>query len=384
MGEGKEGPMMADVNASSARSERLRALQIESGWDACLVRSTSDIQWLTAFDDVFDEEQAHALYVGSRRAVLHTDSRYSHACRKAAAANGDAVAVDEVPESHAAFAARLWREEGASAGSLAFDDGITLADYRALQRAFANDGTGASLVETHGSILKLRAVKDAREVERLRYAQSITDAAFAHIIGFIHPGMTERQVQLELDGYMLSHGASGLAFPSIVAAGENAASPHAIVSDAPLATGTCLVMDFGARARGYCSDMTRTVFLGEPDSRMRAAYDTIRRANEEVEALLAPGVTGAAAQALAERILEAGGFGGAMGHGLGHGVGIDVHESPTLSSRNGEPLEAGNVVTVEPGIYLPGEFGMRLEDFGIVTEGGFTVFTAAPHDPVIL
>ena len=376
---------MTEANVASQRLDRLRAREVEGGMGAYLARRTSDIQWLTAFDDVFDEEQAHALYVDADRAVLHTDSRYVHGCRKAASAGGDVVSVDDERTSHAHVAARLWSASTPAHGSFAFDDGIALADYRSLQRAFAESGASAvPFAETCGEILRLRAVKDACEVERLRFAQAITDAAFAHIVEFIRPGMTERQVQLELDGYLLSHGASGLAFPSIVAAGENGASPHAIVSDAPLEAGMCVVMDFGARARDYCSDMTRTVFLGEPHPKMRAAYETIRRANEEVEALLAPGITGAEAQALAERILAEEGFPGAMGHGLGHGVGIDVHELPVLSARNTEPLRAGNVVTVEPGIYLPGEFGMRLEDFGIITENGFEVFTAASHDIVIL
>ena len=143
-------------------------------------------------------------------------------------------------------------------------------------------------------------------------------------------------------------------------------------------------MDFGARAAGYCSDMTRTVFLGEPSERMRAAYEAICEANERVSALLAPGVTGRQAHELAEAVLAEHGFGGKMGHALGHGVGIDIHEEPVLAPRNEAPLAAGNVVTVEPGVYLPGEFGMRLEDFGVVTADGFDVFTKSTHEMVIL
>lgn len=131
-----------------------------------------------------------------------------------------------------------------------------------------------------------------------------------------------------------------------------------------LEAGQCVVLDFGARSYGYCSDMTRTVFLGEPDPEMRAAWDALREANESVEAMLRPGVTGKEAHERAEAVLAAAGFGGRMGHGLGHGVGIDIHEEPVLAPRNERPLAADNVVTVEPGIYLPGKFGMRLEDFG--------------------
>lgn len=391
------------MSCSRSRIDRLRAAYGAAGARAMLVRGTTNIQWLTAFDGVFDEEQAHALYIDAERAVLHTDSRYATACRREATAGGDVVAVDDARESHAAFAARM-AADAVAASEIAIEDGITLAEYRALQRAFsvpaapsaqaAAAGTPAAqpqaadapvrFCETSGVVFGLRAVKDADEVRRMRAAQAITDAAFSHIIVFMRPGMTEREVQIELEDYMLRHGASALAFPSIVATGANGASPHAIPGETRLEAGQCVVMDFGAKAQGYCSDMTRTVFLGAPSDTMRAAWDTLRRANEEVEALLRPGVAGCEAHELAERVLAEGGFEGRMGHGLGHGVGIDIHEEPVLSPRNKEPLVAGNVVTVEPGIYLPGEFGMRLEDFGIVTDDGFEVFTRSTHEPVIL
>lgn len=454
---------------SSSRIARLRTACMDAGLSAFLVRDTSNIQWLTAFDNVFDSEAAHALYLDGDCAVLHTDSRYSSACRKAALES--MICVDDSRVSHAQFAAERWAKraaanavgaaadasarteaavsvEGGAAGVLAaaadvagafaggsgfgIEDSVSLGEYRRLQAAFAGLGEGGldaelstgsgeasalrasdgcetsckderlaasrkaaqdcvpavapanCLHETSGFVLGLRAVKDADEVRRMRAAQAVTDAAFAHITSFMRPGMTEREVQLELEGFMLRNGASGLAFASIVAAGANGANPHAIPGDTRLEAGQCVVMDFGARALGYCSDMTRMVFLGEPDARLRRAYETLRRANEEVEAALRPGVTGAEAHELAERILAEGGFAGKMGHGLGHGVGIDIHEEPVLAPRNKQPLVAGNVVTVEPGIYLPGEFGMRLEDFGVVTERGFDVFTRSTHEMVII
>lgn len=445
------------MGVSDERIGRLRAACAEAGLDAMLVRDTSSICWATAFDGVFDEERAHALYVDGSRAVLHTDSRYELACR--AAAENTCVRVDATRCQHARFAADLVRDAAAcgtceagsafagstsaeptpsgsaSVGSapsglvpafaLGIEDSITLAEFRQLEAAFAVSGAGAgseagttvaattsapattsasatapapattpaptpapapapTLRETSGLVLGLRAAKDADEVRRMRAAQAITDAAFAHITRFMRPGMTEREVQLELEGYMLSHGASGLAFSSIVATGANGASPHAIPGDTRLEAGQCVVMDFGARALGYCSDMTRMVFLGQPEGRMLAAWKTLRRANEEVEALLRPGVTGRQAHELAERILDEGGFGGCMGHGLGHGVGIDVHEEPVLAPRNERALVPGNVVTVEPGIYIAGDFGMRLEDFGVITEDGFEVFTQSTHDLVVI
>lgn len=382
--------------AAARRLERLRKACADQRMGAFLVRDTSNIAWLTAFDGVFDDESAHALLVDPQAAVLHTDSRYSEAARAAALPEGSIV-VDAQRATHAEFAAKsvaALREKGSDQAlqegareqaprfDLGIEDSLTLSNYRALESAFAE--SAVDLRETSGFVLGLRAVKDASEIARMKAAQAVTDAAFAHIVGFMRVGMTEREVQIELEDFMRRHGADGLAFSSIVATGPNGASPHAIPGATRLEAGQCVVLDFGARAYGYCSDMTRTVFLGQPDARMRSAYEAIRAANEQVEALLGPGVTGKEAHELAERVLAEAGFAGKMGHGLGHGVGIDVHEEPVLSPRNERPLAAGNVVTVEPGVYLPGEFGMRLEDFGVITETGFEVFTRSSHDPVVL
>lgn len=372
------------------RLNRLRAACAEAGIRSFFARDTSNITWLTAFDGVFDDEDAHALLVTPHDAVLHTDSRYSEAARAAAADEG-AIAVDDARVTHAAFVASAF---GARHGEqptaeaevvvLGIEDSLTLGSYRALEAAFADAPARPQLRETSDFVLDLRAVKEPQEIARMKAAQAITDAAFAHIVAFMRPGMTERAVQIELEDFMRRHGADGLAFPSIVATGANGASPHAIPGQTVLEAGQCVVLDFGARAFGYCSDMTRTVFLGAPSPRMRDAYAAIRNANEQVEAALRPGVTGKAMHELAERALADGGFAGKMGHSLGHGVGIDIHEQPVLSPRNESALVAGNVVTVEPGVYLPGEFGMRLEDCGVITADGFEVFTQSTHDLVVL
>lgn len=385
----------AAESASSARIARLRAACAEAGIDAFYVRGTSNIAWLTAFDGVFDDEAAHALIVTPGHAVLHTDSRYTLACE--AAARNTVIEVDAARRAHADMAAEIVRDAADDLSTeprrfaLGIEDDMTLAEFRRLECAFAAGEDGAFVAplraemrETSGFVFGLRAVKDAAEVERMKAAQAITDAAFAHIVAFMRPGMTERAVQIELEDFMRRHGADDLAFSSIVATGANGASPHAIPGDTVLEAGQCVVLDFGAKARGYCSDMTRTVFLGAPEGTMLRAWEALRAANEAVEAALRPGVTGAEMHQLAEDILEEGGFGGRMGHGLGHGVGMDIHEEPVLSPRNGRPLAPGNVVTVEPGIYLPGEFGMRLEDFGVVTEEGFEVFTKSTHEAVII
>ena len=378
---------------AAGRLERLRNAAAENGIRTFLVRDTASIEWLTAFDGVFDDEQAHALLVTPHDAVLHTDSRYSGAARKAAQGEG-VIAVDDARRGHGEWVADVFtaRHASAPAGSpapesivLGIEDSLALGEFRALEAALVEAPAEVPrLHETSRFVLDLRAVKEPSEVARLRAAQAVTDAAFAHIVAFMRPGMTEREVQIELEDFMRRHGAEGLAFPSIVATGPNGASPHAIPGATRLEAGQCVVLDFGARACGYCSDMTRTVFLGEPDERLRAAYEAIRQANEQVEAALRPGFTGKDMHELAERVLADHGFAGKMGHSLGHGVGIDIHEEPNLSPRNPHPLVPGNVVTVEPGVYLSGEFGMRLEDFGVVTDDGFDVFTNSTHDLVVI
>ncbi len=379
-----KGILMSSTSLN--RINALRAAASDAGIDAFYVCDTSNIHWLSAFDGVFDEESAHALLVTADAAALHTDSRYSDACEKAATAQGGVLEVDSERVAHAKFAAsRLLAGEPEGVGRVVgIEDSMTLAGFRSLESAFSHLRVHAALKETSSFIVKLRGVKDAGEISRMKAAQAITDAAFSHIIGFMKAGMTEREVQIELEDFMVRHGACGLAFPSIVACGKNGASPHAVPGQTKLESGQCVVMDFGARAQGYCSDMTRTVFLGEPSAKLATGYAAIRDANEQVEAALKPGMTGKEAHELAEHVLAEHGFAGKMGHSLGHGVGIDIHEEPLLSPRNGAPLVPGNVVTVEPGVYLSGDFGMRLEDFGVITETGYEVFTQSTHDMVVL
>lgn len=379
------------VTMAAARLRRLQRALAHAGLDAFYVRDTANIEWLTAFRHVFDEEQAHAAFVSvlDDEVLIHTDSRYITAMEREA--TDTVFRVDAKMRGFSEWANAAWQRLCAqfsgqlpATPKLGIEDSISLAQYRALCNA-AFEGEGRlPFVETSGFFLRLRAVKDDFEIRRMKAAQALTDAAFSHIVGYMEPGMTEREVQLELDRFMLESGADSLAFPSIVACGPNGASPHAVVSDAKLEAGQCVVMDFGARWEGYCSDMTRTVFLGQPEGEMLSAWECLRKANEAVQEMLRPGVTGCEAHALALSILEAGGFGGRMGHGLGHGVGIQIHEEPLLSPRNESPLEAGNVVTVEPGIYLPGRFGMRLEDIGVVTYDGFERFTQSTHELVVI
>ena len=372
------------------RLERMRAMMAAEGVADFYCRDLSNVKWLTGWEDVFDDEPAHLAFVTPKTAVLHTDSRYADACR--VAADAGEWTVDEERMTHARWAAESFARFHEARGAqrerdlcgFGIEDSMELGEFRRLEEAFAAADWSPTLVETTDAVKRLRAVKDEAEIERLRAAQAITDAAFEYIVGFMRAGMTEREVAFELEQTMRKMGAEDLAFASIVASGANGASPHSIPGDRRLEDGDLVVMDFGARARGYCSDMTRTVAVGHATERTRAIFDAVRAANETVEAMLRPGVTGRAAHEHAEYVLAEHGFAGKMGHGLGHGVGIDIHELPVLSPRNKAPLEAGNVVTVEPGVYLSGEAGCRLEDFGVVTADGFEVFTASTHELVII
>lgn len=372
-------PSLGELSAQ--RIARVREVCQQQGIDDFIARDNMNIYWMTAFDGIFDPDRAHALLVTPEGATMHTDSRYSTNCLDRVERIGSSVAIDDERKSHAVFARDIVKKEG-EGRKLGIEDDITLAEYRKVVSEL--EGSGIQLVETTGLVNGLRAVKDVRELARMKAAQKITDDAFSHIVEFIKPGMTELQVKIELEDFVVRHGSQGVAFESIVACGANGASPHGQAGNRIIEEGHSVVMDYGAKAFGYNADMTRTVFIGKPSDEMRAAYETIRRANETVEATIKAGVVGRDMHELAERILVEGGFGGKMGHGLGHGLGVDVHELPYLNATYDKPLEVGNVVTVEPGIYIAGKFGMRLEDFGVVTSEGYERFTQSTHEMVII
>ena len=379
----------ASCQPGPSRLEKTRAYLVQEKAAALYLRDVASIEWLTGFQGVFDTEAAHALYIDANKAVLHTDSRYAAVCEQAASLALDShgaqcFTIDTQRMPHGKFASDLYIDglKDNIEGAVIFEDSISLAEFTALEKHFAENSK--CLLPKPQPVATLRSQKDSFEIQKLKAAQEITDAAFKHICTFIKEGMTEKQVQLELDFYMYSHGADSLAFPSIVATGANGANPHAIPGDTKIKKGECVVLDFGARKCGYCADMTRIVFMGEPSKEMRAAYATLRAANEQVSTMLKAGVTGAQAHELAEEILKQHGFEGKMGHSLGHGVGVEVHEFPNLSPFNKAPLKEGNVVTVEPGIYISGEFGMRLEDYGVVTNEAFEVFSRSTHEMMIL
>jgi Xaa-Pro aminopeptidase len=239
----------------------------------------------------------------------------------------------------------------------------------------------------------IRRSKDEAEAQRIAAAQAITDEAFKQICDFIQVGMSEAEVALELEFTIRRIGAEALSFPSIVASGPNSSLPHAHPGERKLQPGDLLTLDFGASYHGYCSDMTRTVFISgeladesqaQPSTQQRRVYDTVLEAQQKSLATIKAGVTASDVDKAGRDVITAAGYGEYFGHGTGHGVGLEIHEAPNVGPRSKGELEVGDVVTVEPGIYLPGKYGVRIEDLVLVTKDGVRNFTKSPKELLII
>ena len=234
------------------------------------------------------------------------------------------------------------------------------------------------------SINKLRMIKDEEEMEYIRKAQEIAESAFDDILGFIKEGVTEREIALELDRLMLEKGAEGISFDTIALAGENTSMPHGVPSDKKVKKGEFVLMDFGAVYNGYHSDMTRTVCVGTPDEEMEKIYNIVLTAQEKAIAAAKAGISGKELDGIARRHICDAGYGEYFGHSLGHGVGLEIHEQPNAAPSYEKNLEKGTVVTIEPGIYIAGKFGVRIEDFVILTENGCINLTKSAKNIISL
>jgi Xaa-Pro aminopeptidase len=255
---------------------------------------------------------------------------------------------------------------------LGFDDAhLAVRRHARLREALP---AGVDLVAAGGLVEELRMVKDADELARIGSSAQLADVAFRATLERGLIGRSEREVALELED-RLRHGGAEPSFPSIIAAGAHGALPHAEPRDVEIPAGALVVIDWGARIDGYCSDCTRTVATGRVDGEAAEVYELVRRAQAEALAAVRPGPSGRDVDAVARELISAAGQGERFGHGLGHGVGLEVHEGPRLAPSDETTLRAGNVVTVEPGVYLPGRFGVRIEDLVTVTEEGVDVFS---------
>ena len=368
---------MTAIDASLGHVARLRSFMDERGYDAVIVRANANLRWLTGAERTFDFDTAHSAFITADDLWFHTDSRYFNTFRERLGADTP-WQLDERLESHSEWAAKLVRATGAK--RVAIEDSVTVSFLDDLEHACADGGAVPDLPRMHGDIEALRMVKDAEEIALLERAQEITDAAFAHICGFIRVGMTEKELALELERFMFDNGADGLSFGTIMATGANGANPHARPGDTRVAEGDMIVIDFGALYREYHADMTRTVCVGEPGEEQRRVYDIVKLAHETCAAAIKPGVIGKDIHQMAVDIITQAGYGECFGHGLGHGVGLEIHEKPNLNRLYDQPLPEGSVVTDEPGIYLPGRFGVRLEDTGVVEATGYRPFAHSPHE----
>lgn len=230
----------------------------------------------------------------------------------------------------------------------------------------------------------LRQVKDGEELRRMKAAQQVTDSCFTHILPFIKEGVREIELALEMEHFMRSHGAQQIAFDTIAVAGANSSLPHGVPGDNRLKAGDLLTLDFGAKVDGYCSDMTRTVALGKPGEPQRKVYSTVLKAHLEAMAAARGGLRGSEVDAVARRIIDEAGYKSCFGHGLGHSVGIEIHEDPRFSPRCHDVVPVGSVMTIEPGIYLAGQFGCRIEDMVLMEEGGCTSFATSQKELLVL
>lgn len=359
---------------TAGRIGRLRALFDKAQCDALLVTTLNNIRYLSGFTG-----SAAFLLVRTDEVVFVTDGRYrDQAAEQLGAAGVEArieIGMVKVQQERLAVAVAGVDRVGLEAGNVTW----------ARQRAFAGEWfPAAELVPTEGVVESLRQVKDAGEVARMEEAARIADEALAQTKPLLLDGPTERDVALELDFRMRRLGASGPSFETIVASGPNGAKPHARPGNRRIQPGELVVLDFGAVVDGYCSDMTRTVCVGEPaDATAQRMYDVVRESQATGAAAVQPGAVGSDVDKACRQVIAEAGWADAFLHSTGHGVGLDIHEAPWVASTATASLVAGNVVTVEPGVYLPAHGGVRIEDTLVVTDDGPRALTRSPKDLIV-
>ena len=354
-----------------SRIIQLREAIERAGLDAIVITHPANRRYLTGFegDDTPPNESAGQVVVGATSAVLVVSPLEAPRAKEQATdfeifdrvrplAKADATVLNEIG------AKRIGFEE----------DAILYQDYVTIKENLSAD---CELVAVENMVGDIRAVKTPAEIAVIERAIAITDQAFEQVAAGIKEGDTERQIALRLDVAMRELGASGPSFPTIVASGPNSARPHHEASDRRIVAGEPIVIDMGALVDGYCADLTRTVWVGEPNETLRAIYPVVMQAIEAAEAELTPGMSGREGDGIAREVIAGAGYGDFFPHSLGHGLGVQVHERPNLSPRTDEQLAPGHIITIEPGIYLPGKGGVRIEDVAVVEQDGIRILTRA-------
>ena len=351
--------------------EKILPLLEEKGADCALFLDVVSIRWLTRF-----AASDGAAVVDRTGVRLLVDPRYYAAAKDAKAAGR--LFDDVCPEP---FSGGLLAALASLSGRRVLLDSARVT-VRTAERL--RGPVGGELLFCDDVCGPARRVKDAFELDCIRRAQAVTDAAFAHILGFLRPGLTETQVAAELEYFCRRSGADGMAFETIAVSGNKSAYPHGVPGDVPLSANAFLTMDFGARVDGYCSDMTRTVVLGRATPEMKRIYDTVLTAQEKAIAAVRGGVPCSAVDAAARTHIDACGYAGLFGHSTGHSLGLEIHERPAFSAACADPAAPGTVMTVEPGVYVEGLGGVRIEDMVLVTETGCENLTRSPKQLIEL
>ncbi len=363
---------------SQDRIQQFRTWIAEQGVDAFLVTQPQNSSYLSGW--LNDEAGVNFLLVGAQQQILLTNTLYQEIAKREAPGWQVVVPPDrEYAQTIASLAdEHAWKKIGFESAEVSY----------AIYEKYSQAGKGIFTLQPFAQTVlgTQRWVKQPQELALLKRAIAITDETFAHICQWIQPGMTEKEVAWEISRTMVELGADGTAFDTIVASGPNGSMPHAVPGTRRIQPGELITIDMGARYKGYCADMTRTICLGEPvEPRMREVYETVLSAMKTCEQGLHAGIPGREGDAIARNVLDAAGLAQYYIHSTGHGVGLQIHEGPNLAQRTPETvvLPAGSVVTVEPGVYIPGWTGTRVEDCVLVKEDGVEVLTQSPTELVI-
>ncbi len=315
-------------------------------------------------------------FITPNKTWYYTDSRYIESAQQLI--SGAEVALPPKDSNYFKLAAELVKENKVS--KLGFEEKyMSVAAHTRWTKEVEAEFVPASELLT-----ELRQVKDAHELAAMKEAQRITDEALLEILNFLKPGLTEQEVAARLTYIMARKGAERNSFDPIVACGPNGSKPHAVPGPAVIQKGQFVTMDFGCKVGGYCSDMTRTVAVGQPTEEMEFVYNTVLKAQLAGIAAAHAGVTGKEVHEAGAKVIEEAGYGEYFGHGFGHSLGIEIHEDPGFHTRSDKPIPAGALLSAEPGIYLPGKFGVRIEDVIMLTEGGCIDITHSPKQLIIL